>query len=234
MMRQIKNNIMCHPPSAPTPRTATARRRDLGFGPILAVLAGLAMAAGLAGPAAAQAGGEGAGRPKPVTEYRVKAAFLYNFVRFTEWPEGSFEDATTPIRLCILGQDPFGKALDSIRQKKIKHRDIRVVRLLWADEAKQCHVLFIAASARDRLAQIFDFLDGSPVLTVGDMPEAAQVGGIIGLQIVDRKIRFKINVDAARQSGLKLSSRLLNLAVIERNGTGPKAGLKKTAAAQIR
>ena len=145
-------------------------------------------------------------------EYTVKAAFVYNFARFTDWPDAAFRDAASPLRLCVLGQDPFDGALNTIVGKTVGSRQLTVSHPLWASEARDCHILFVAATASDRLPEIVALLEGSPVLTIGDTPDAARTGGIIGLENVENRIRFQVNLDAAQQSGLRLSSRILDLA----------------------
>lgn len=145
-------------------------------------------------------------------EYTVKAAFVYNFARFTQWPEAAFRDAASPLQLCVLGQDPFDGALDTIAGKTIGSRALTISHPLWASEARDCHILFVGETASERLPEIVALLEGSPVLTIGDTPDAARTGGIIGLENVENRIRFQVNLDAAQQSGLRLSSRILDLA----------------------
>lgn len=151
---------------------------------------------------------------KPIPEYLIKAAFLYNFARFTEWPAEAFSGPMDPIRVCVLGQSPFGRSLETIDGKTVRNRMIEVVHLVWADEAPGCHVLFISTSARGRLAKLYELLADRPVLTVSDWPDVAGSASIIGLEVVKRKIRFRVNVDTAQNARLRLSSQLLNLAVV--------------------
>ena len=151
-------------------------------------------------------------------EYHIKAGFLYNFALFTEWPDAAFGATSEPLQVCILGENPFGAALDTLPGKQVKGRTIAVRQVLWADEVPRCHVLFIAASVEHRLPDIFALLEGRPVLTVGDTPTVLRAGAIIGLEIVNKKIRFRVDLVNTEQAGLKLDSRLLDLAIIERNG----------------
>jgi len=160
--------------------------------------------------------------PPQLREYLIKAAFIYNFARFTEWPAEAFQNPASPLRLCLLGKDPFGRALDTIAKKKIRSRAIEVRHLLFVEEARACHVLFISKSAEGRLAEVLSLLRDAPILTVGDMPDTARAGGIIGLEIVQKKVRFRVNLDNVQSAGLRMSSRLLDLAMIVRNE--PKAG----------
>ena len=147
----------------------------------------------------------------------VKAAFLFNFARFTDWPAHAFQVPVTPVRFCVLGRDPFGAALDAIAAKAIRGRSIAVSRLGSAQEAARCHVLFISESEKRRLAEILASVRDLPVLTVADMAAFARSGGIINLKTVQNKIRFEVNLAAARRAGLRLSSRFLSLATIVRN-----------------
>lgn len=145
-------------------------------------------------------------------EYSVKAAFVYNFARFTEWPESAFNDAASPLRLCVLGQDPFDGALGLIAGKTIGSRELRISYPIWADDTQGCHILFISQSVQADLPDIVTYLGAQPVLTIGDTPDIARSGGIIGLETVENRIRFRVNLDAAQRSGLRLSSRILDLA----------------------
>lgn len=178
----------------------------------LSIVAVLALVAGAESQAQA---GQAEDRLSPsagLPEYSVKAAFVYNFARFTEWPESAFHGAASPLRLCVLGQDPFNGALDTIAGRTIGNRELLVSYPIWADSAQDCHILFIGESAQSQLPEIVTHLNGSPVLIIGDTPDIARSGGVIGLETVENRIRFRVNLDAAQRSGLKLSSRILDLA----------------------
>ena len=151
-------------------------------------------------------------------EYEVKAAFIYNFAKFVEWPP---EDArnTEPITIAVVGKNPFGDALDLLREKTIGDRKIVVKRFARVDDIVKCHILFICASENQRLPHILKITEKWHVLTIGDVTGFAQSGGIINFIIVDDKVRFEINVDAAQRAGLKISSQLLKLASIVREGS---------------
>ncbi|MFB3149051.1 MAG: YfiR family protein [Alphaproteobacteria bacterium] len=144
-------------------------------------------------------------------EYRIKAAFLYNFAKFTVWPAETFADAKAPLRLCVLGDDPFHGALAVLEGRTVKNRPIVAGRLSSRDPLGQCHLLFVSASEHGRLGTILKSLRGMPVLVVGDTPGFARSGGIIRLEIVGNKVRFEINVGAAQHAKLKIDSRLLRL-----------------------
>lgn len=151
--------------------------------------------------------------PSP-DEYLVKAAFLYNFAKFVEWPADAFVDDHSPITLCILGQDPFGEALDSIKNKTIRGRELMIKQHANIENLESCHMLFISQSEKNNLSRIFEKINGWNVLTLGDMENFTQDGGIINLITRENKIRFEININAAQHSNLKISSQLLKLAII--------------------
>lgn len=163
------------------------------------------------------------------SEYQLKAVFLYNFAKFVEWPAESFADARAPIILGILGKDPFGATIDQIiKSKTVKDRKMVIKRfekikdleascMGKGEEEESCHILFISSSEEERLAKILEILNASSVLTVGEMEQFTQRGGIINFTVREGKIRFEINVDAAEQAELKISSKLLKLAKIVRD-----------------
>ncbi len=159
-------------------------------------------------------------RAGPSREYLVKAAFLYNFAKFTVWPANTFADPSTPLRLCLLGKDPFQGALDSLAGKTVRKRKLEIHRLAKTGGLGKCHLLFVSASENKRLATILKVLRGMPVLAVGDMPNFAHSGGIINLKTVRNKVRFEINIRAAKRAHLKFSSKLLRLAEIVRGRQG--------------
>lgn len=141
-------------------------------------------------------------------EYRLKAAFLYNFALFTEWPA----EVGPTLNLCILGQDPFGQEADGLQGKSVGERSIAVQRKASNESLNGCHLVFIAPSAIADLPRVLDRLHGSPVLTVADTPGAASQGVTINMTVVQNKITFEANLKAARAAKLTLSSKLLRLA----------------------
>lgn len=152
------------------------------------------------------------------SEYLIKAGFIFNFAKFVEWPQNTFSQPDSPIVIGILGTDPFGSIIDQIVQdKKIGGRGFVVKRLKWgADlkDLKECKILFVGASERAHIDELLQIVRWLPILTVGETPGFAERGGVIRLVLEDNKVRFEVNVDAARQSGLTISSRLLTLARI--------------------
>ena len=150
-----------------------------------------------------------------VDEYQVKAAFLYNFAKFVEWPPGSFKSANDPIVVCVLGRSPFGELLDqSVKGKQIEGHKLVVREAPDVQECLACQLLFIAASERKRLPAILGFLKTGPVLTVGETANFAAAGGIINFKLDDGKVSLEINVHAAQRARLRISSKLLSLAKI--------------------
>jgi len=154
-------------------------------------------------------------------EYDLKAAFLCKFALFVKWPTNAFSDAKAPIIIGVLGSDPFGNSLEEVarnetfQERKLTVRNYASVESLMNqadEEAKICHILFISQSESGKLGRIFTGLKGRPVLTVGESERFCQNGGIIQFVIVENKVRFIINQDAARAAEIKLSATLLDLA----------------------
>jgi hypothetical protein len=144
-------------------------------------------------------------------EYQVKAAFLLNFTKFAEWPVTAFVAPDSPIAICILGDDPFGNALDQIvAGEVVDGRKVAVRRIKQAPLPKSCQVLFAGSSEKDVL-KILPGL-GPGVLTVGEGEGFVGGGGMIAFVIENRRVRFGINQTAAENAGIKLSSRLLKVA----------------------
>lgn len=141
-------------------------------------------------------------------EYALKAAFLYNFALYTEWPtppESAFD-------ICILGSDPFGPALDPLGKKHLKGKPVRVRRLAATDETRGCHVLFIAQAAHERLSQVTSELRERPVLTIAESNSYDPELPMIRMVPDGARVAFEINAGAARAAGLVISSKLLSLA----------------------
>ena len=164
------------------------------------VLFGLGIGAG--------AGAEPA-RSARYSEYLIKAAILYKIAKFTEWPSGVYADAAAPFTVCILGRDPFGKALDTIAGKRIDGRPVAISRFAQVEETGHCRLLFISESEGEQIGRIISHLTGRPVLTVCDKPSSAQPRGIIHLKVVSERIRFAIDTDSAQSAGLKFNFELL-------------------------
>jgi hypothetical protein len=148
-----------------------------------------------------------------VSEYRVKAAYLFNFIKFVEWPEEAFADPLAPIVIGIVGDDPFGDALPQVVVgKTVQGRDLVIRKYRLGEDLRGSHILFISESEKKRLPQLLSSLHGSFVLTVADLDGFLAEGGMIQLFSEQNRIRFAINVDAATRAKLKISSKLLSLA----------------------
>jgi hypothetical protein len=159
---------------------------------------------------------------KAASEYEVKAAFLYNFIKFVEWPQKAFADKNAPYVIGILGNsDPFfdDKALinyldQSVNGKSINERGLMVRRAERLLGLKDCHLIFVSKSERNRVRDILNGLRGSHVLTVSEVDGFCEQGGMINFTKQGDKVRFEINPAAAEAAGLKISSKLLNVAKI--------------------
>jgi hypothetical protein len=160
-------------------------------------------------PAATRSGGTLA------QEYDLKAAFLFNFAQFVEWPEDAFAGAATPITIGILGEDPFGKSLDEIVANEVVHdRRLIVRRYRTIDQIEDCHILFISQAESKRMDHIFTRLGSRSVLTVGDADDFMARDGIIGFKMARNRLRLRINPAVAKAAKLTISSKLLRQAEI--------------------
>lgn len=156
---------------------------------------------------------EGRAEETPSLEYRVKAAFLFNFAKFVEWPRDAFADPGSPIVISVLGNDPFGDVLaETVRDKTINGRKIIVLRTDEVEQVKTGHIVFISRSEEGNLGTILARLERSHALTVSEVDRFVHRGGSINLVTEKDKVRFEINVAPAERAGLRISSKLLNLA----------------------
>jgi hypothetical protein len=156
----------------------------------------------------------GHGEERIPNEYQVKAAFLFNFAKFVEWPADAFDGPDAPFILGVLGDNPFGSALGRIKGKTANGRKLLVYHFKEVDDINECHILFVSASEKEHLAKIFKALKHANILLVGDMENFAGQGGMINFIVKDQKIGFEINVDAVGSGNLIVSSKLLSLAKI--------------------
>lgn len=143
-----------------------------------------------------------------ISEYELKAAFIYNFASFADWPP----QAAPGMSVCVIGKDPFGRALDALEGKVVKGQGLTVRRIKTIAEVQTCRVLFISASEEKNLPRLLAAVKNLPVLTVADIDDAAYQGVMIGIFIEKQRITFEINASAARHASIALSSRLLSLA----------------------
>ena len=165
------------------------------------------------------------------SEYLIKAGFIYNFANLVQWPSTSFAQPDSPIVIVILGEDHFGTTLDhALEGKKVNARPFVIKRARSVSELqralgpqKECQILYVSSSEMSHLSEAIQMLKGVPVLTIGETPGFAKNGGIINLILEDNKVRFEVNVQAAKEADLNISSRLLALArIIPPPGEGRK------------
>jgi YfiR/HmsC-like len=156
------------------------------------------------------------------TTSQVEAVFLFNFSQFVDWPAQAFPQPDSPIVIGVLGSDPFDGTLDEVvRGEMVKGRPLLVRRFQRVEQLTDCHILFISRSERPRLEPIVQMLKGRSILTVSDLDEFATQGGVIGFVLMDNKIRLRVNLQAAKEAGLTLSSKLLRPAQIVGGEAGP-------------
>ena len=157
-----------------------------------------------------------AGADEPTQEYRVKAAFIFNFMQFVEWPQGTFGSDKDPFIVGVVGQDPFNGALEqAMAGKTIRARSIIVRHFASADQVEPCQLLFVSSSEDDSVGNVMKNKVGSlAVLTIGESDAFRVAGGIIRFYSEDNKVRFEIDPQAAEHAHLKISSKLLKLARI--------------------
>jgi hypothetical protein len=168
------------------------------------------------------AGSSALGQQKP-SEYQVEAAYLYNFGRFVEWPAKSTTAQTGSFNICVLGEDPFGQALDAtLAGETIGNQKVAARRISSPQMSADCQILFISSSEANRLNKIIEALDKSAVLTVSDIPQFSQRRGMIQFVLEGNRIRFEVNLAATQRAGLTLSSELLKVATAVRKN--PHAG----------
>lgn len=152
------------------------------------------------------------------TEYQVKAAYLYNFAKFVEWPPQVMSSGSS-FNICVLGRDPFDSTFQAtIAGESIKGKNVLVKRIPRAQDGSGCQILFISSSEEARLKDILGVLDKTSVLTVSDMPQFTQRGGMIQFVTEANRVRFEVNLTSAERTGLTLSSQLLKVAIGVRRG----------------
>lgn len=150
----------------------------------------------------------GPARADDLAEYRLKAAFLFNFVTFTEWPA----EVGNSLTLCVYGPDPFGEDLDRLRGKRVGGRELAVRRVNSVDGLGACQAIFITRPVIGNLSRVLDGVNGRPVLTMADSPGAMRQGVALNMATEQNKVTFEASLAAARSQGLGLSSKLLRLA----------------------
>lgn len=147
-------------------------------------------------------------------EYVVKTAFIYNFLKFTQWPNGTFAKPDSPTVVCTMGTDPYGGALNVLTSKHIDGHPITLERSVPANALGKCNAVIVSGQSPSQALAAIGPFKTHPVLTIGDSADFAGAGGMIGLVTVDRQVRFQINVSAVQRSGLSISSQLLKIAIL--------------------
>jgi hypothetical protein len=155
-------------------------------------------------------------QPK-VSEYQVKATYLYNFGRFVQWPPNATAAKGDSFSICVLGQDPFGPTLDStLAGETLDGKPLAAKRISTPRDAGECRILFISSAEENHLKEILVALDELGILTVSDMPAFSRRGGMIQFVLEGDKVRFEINLAKAESARLTLSSELLKVATTVR------------------
>lgn len=150
-------------------------------------------------------------RAEPVSEALVKAGFIYNFAKFTDWPAGSLPSAAA-LQLCLVGPDPQGTLAAAFDGKAVQGRSLLVRRVQRLEELRGCQIVYLGDVDERRQTEVLRLLRGQPVLSIGDGEGFAELGGTIGLVLVGDRLQFEVNVETAQAAGLKISSQLLRLA----------------------
>ena len=158
--------------------------------------------------------GHGQAADSQPTEYQLKAAYLYHFAQFVDWPPAAFPQPNSPLIIGVLGENPFGKDLPHTVEGKVLSNHPLVVQEYHslAEMTNNCHILFISSSEKKRLPEIFAALKGTSVLTVSEVDQFTENGGMINFVLASDRIRFQINETTVEKAGLKMSFKLLNLA----------------------
>jgi hypothetical protein len=153
------------------------------------------------------------GEEPPVTEYQVKAVRLLNFAKYVEWPARTFAETNSPIVVGLIGDNKFGDDLKQVMEGRgVGGRKIEVTAVTGEKDWDKCQILFFSASEAGRQAEVLSRLKSLPILTVGETEQFTQDGGVINFTKKDGKVRFEIDLKAARSAGLGISSKLLSLA----------------------
>lgn len=154
-------------------------------------------------------------RAETLEEYHDKAAFLYHFSNFVDWPASTFKATNGHLRICVMGKDPFGQSLDAtLANKSVRDHPFEIRRNPPTTELQHCHLLYLPASASSHIRALRHQMAKENVLTVGETVDFMRQGGMVQLFVDNQKIRFAVNTDVINQTNLKVSSKLLRLAKI--------------------
>jgi len=161
------------------------------------------------------------GGPTP-TEYEVKAAYLYNFAKFIDWPAEKLAEGSSPLVIGILGEDPFGNTLDAtVKDKAIRNHALKIRRLDAGEDPRGCHILFVGKPQNSELDAIAEKVKDSAVLIVGETNDFLDHGGMIRFFLESDTVRFEINPAPALRARLQISSKLLSVAKVASGGHRP-------------
>ena len=156
-----------------------------------------------------------------LSEHQLKAAFVYNFAKFVEWPAGAFGNPADPLRFCVLGDDVLAQELEELaRSKTIAGRPVMARRVKTLADTQHCHVLFVGAQEKSRVPELPASVRSATMLTIGESDGFVNWGGVINLLLDKDQLRFEVNLQAAEQARLKISSKLLALARAVHTGGG--------------
>jgi hypothetical protein len=148
-------------------------------------------------------------------EYRAKLALIYNVAKFIEWPSGSYQDPSAPLRICIVGTDPFSRDLeDELRTRMVGGHPVEINTLRLGDTIGAYQIVFIPLAAKGQAESIVKRLERSSTLTIGETEGFAMLGGIINLAVQGNRLHFEVNPSAAKRAGLKISAKVLDIATI--------------------
>jgi len=157
----------------------------------------------------------GSAQSKRDLAYKLQAVYLLNFLEFTEWPDSVFENGQSPIVVGVLGTDPFAQVFEEVvRNETIADRPINVERFESAAGMTRCHAIFICLSERENYSSHLNRLKGLPTLTVSEIDGFTYLGGCVSFYVEEGKLRFEINMQALKESGINMSSKLLRFARI--------------------
>jgi hypothetical protein len=155
--------------------------------------------------------------PASVSEYQVKALYLYYFAKFVDWPANSFSTKTAPMMIGIIGDDNFSSLVEEVTKgKTVQDHPLAVRHLKWSEDIRSCHILFIGSYESKRLAQYANVFQAAPILTITEIEEGYNDKGIMNLFMKSGKVQFEVNLTAAEKVQLHISSKLLRMAKITR------------------
>ncbi len=147
-------------------------------------------------------------KSEPLPEYRLKVAFIYNFIAYTEWPD----ELDLYVKLCLLGDQPFGEEIDSLEGRRVNQYYITVLNKKHSESLQACDALYIADNVIYNLQEILEKIGSKPVLTIADSKHAIENGIMLNMIVAQGKIKFEANYKSARSVGFRLNSKLLRLA----------------------